>query len=343
MINNSWPATRVAAGLGLALALLGCQHRDLTDGRYQGMIAIEQVDLAFEVGGRIIARPIQPGQLVHQGDVLARQDDVLDRQQRQIRLRELDVARADLALLEAGSRPEEIRAAKAELVAARASELTLDREQVRQQHLVEGGVTAPAELDAVGAQVARARGERERLAAKVTLLSRGTRREELVRARARIALAEESLALEDRRLEKRTLLASIDGVVLDVYPDLGEIVAAGAPVLSLVDRTRPYADVFVPVADAPRLRVGDAMRLTVEGVAAPVAGVVELIAPHAEFTPRFVYSPRERPNLTVRLRVRLSDPTGVLHAGLPVYAEAVAAGAAVAAGRSDASPAVVTP
>ena len=55
-----------------------------------------------------------------------------------------------------------------------------------------------------------------------------------------------------------------------------------------------------------------------------MTGAVEWIAPHAEFTPRFVYSPRERPNLTVRVRVRLDDPEGRLHAGLPAYAELAA-------------------
>lgn len=314
----------VVAGVGVlagvALASAGCRHRDLTDGRYQGMIAIEQVDLAFEVGGKLVARPIQPGQRVREGEVVARLDDVLDRQQREIRARELEVARADLAVLEAGSRPEEIAAAKAELTAARASERTLDKEQRRQQALVESGVTPPATLDDVAAEVARARGQRESLEARVALLARGTRKEELVRARARVALAEDALALEDRRLEKRVLTAPQDAVVLDVYPEVGEVLAAGAPVLSLVDRARPYADVFVPVAEAPAVHVGDAMTLTVEGLATPVAGAVELVAPHAEFTPRFVYSPRERPNLTVRVRVRLADPTGSLHAGLPVYA-----------------------
>lgn len=330
MINNWSRPVLVAVVVGTGLAAAGCRHRDLTDGRYQGMVAIEQADLSFEVAGKLIDRPIRPGQRVARGEVLARLDDVLDREQREIRARELDVARAELALLEAGSRPEEIAAARAQLVAARASERTLDKEQLRQERLVESGVSPSAALDDVAGQVARARGERESLEARVALLSRGTRREELVRARARVALAEQALDLEERRLEKRVLAAPQDGVILDVYPELGEVLAAGTPVLSLVDRTRPYADIFVPVAAAPTVHVGDAMRITVEGAPTPIAGVVELVAPHAEFTPRFLYSPRERPNLTVRVRVRLADPDGSLHAGLPVYAEPAPAGATVA-------------
>lgn len=307
----------------IALALAACGSPDPSRGRYQGMIELEQIDLAFESGGRVTVRAVEPGRAVHAGDVVARQDDVLDREQRAIRARELDVARAELALLEAGSRPEEIRSAQAQLGAARASERALTKEQARQVRLVERGVAPAAVIDDVDAQVARARGERESLEARVRLLNRGARGEDVARAKARVALAEEALTLEERRLEKRVLTAPIDSVVLDVYPQAGEVVAAGAPIASLIDRRRPYADVFVPVAEAPRLQVGTAMRVIVEG-AAPVAGAVEWIAPHAEFTPRFVYSPRERPNLTVRVRVRLDDPEGRLHAGLPAYAELAA-------------------
>lgn len=315
MINNAWRAVVLAAVVGAA----GCRAADPTVGRYQGMIELEQVDLAFEVGGKVSVRGVEPGAVVHKGDVLARQDDVLDRGDRAIRAREVEVARAALALLEAGSRPEEIRATQAQLGAARASEAALVKEEARQAKLVERGVSPAALLDDVSAQRARARGERESLEARLRLQSRGARAEELVAARARVALAEEAVALADRKLEKRVLIAPVDGAVLDVYPQAGEVVAAGAPVVSLVDRTRPYADVFVPVAEAPRLTVGAPMKVFVEG-AAPVDGKVEWIAAAAEFTPRFVYSPRERPNLTVRVRVRLTDPEGRLHAGLPAYA-----------------------
>jgi HlyD family secretion protein len=130
----------------------------------------------------------------------------------------------------------------------------------------------------------------------------------------------QALALDDARLAKRTLAAPADGVVQDIYVQSGEMAGAGVPVVSVIDTKRPYADVFVPVPDAPRVRVNDKARLKVEGLDGDATGVVELIYPEAEFTPKFVYSPRERPNLMVRVRVRLDDPQGRLHAGLPAYA-----------------------
>ncbi|MEO7731642.1 MAG: HlyD family efflux transporter periplasmic adaptor subunit, partial [Kofleriaceae bacterium] len=152
---------------------------------------------------------------------------------------------------------------------------------------------------------------------------KGARVEEVARAEARLAQATQAIELDDHRIGKRTLAAPADGVVQDIYLETGEVAGAGVPVLAIADVRRPYADVFVPVADAAGIKVGDPAQLRLEGAPASeleVRGVVELVYAAAEFTPRFVFSPRERPNLMMRVRVRIDDRDGRLHAGLPAYA-----------------------
>jgi HlyD family secretion protein len=311
--------TIAVALVGVVGVAAGCGGPDLTEGRYQGMIELERVDLGFELSGRLAELAVQPGQDVAAGAVIARQDDTLDRDQREIRAREVDVAKADLALVQAGSRAEDVRAARAQLAAARATELSLARDVERERKLVAGGAVGRAQLDQMEAQLARAHGERASLEERVRLLVAGAREEDLTRAAARVALAEQALALEDSKLAKRVLTSPIAGTVLDTFVEPGELAAAGVAVATVVDRRHPYADVFVPVAEAPRIRIGAPAALVVEGRAGEVAGVVELVMPRAEFTPRFVYSPRERPNLMIRVRVRFTDEAGTLHAGLPAY------------------------
>jgi hypothetical protein len=51
----------------------------------------------------------------------------------------------------------------------------------------------------------------------------------------------------------------------------------------------------------------------------PFHAVVEYVSPETEFTPKFVFSDRERPNLVVRARVRIDDPGHQLHSGVPVF------------------------
>jgi len=53
----------------------------------------------------------------------------------------------------------------------------------------------------------------------------------------------------------------------------------------------------------------------------PLSGRVEAIGRRVEFTPRYLFSERERPNLVVRVRVRVEDPEGRLHAGVPAFVE----------------------
>ena len=49
-------------------------------------------------------------------------------------------------------------------------------------------------------------------------------------------------------------------------------------------------------------------------------GKVEYVAQRTEFTPRFLFSEQERPNLVVRVRVRVDDDQERLHAGVPAFA-----------------------
>jgi HlyD family secretion protein len=314
MIKNS---TRAVVAVVAALA--GCERGDLSDGRYQGMVEHEEVAVGFEVGGRVAEVLVTAGQEVAPGAPIARLDDTIEREGRAVRVREVEIAQAELDLVAAGARSEDIRASAAQLAAARAAETTATRERERTRTLVERGALGGAVLDELDARLAAATAERQALEQRLLALRRGARGEELARARARVALAAEALALEDARLAKRSIAAPSAGTVLDVLVEPGELVAPPAPVALLVDPHRPYADVFVPTTDAPSIRVGAAAHVAVDGLPGEVAGTVERISPRAEFTPRFVFSPRERPSLMIRVRVRISDAEARLHAGLPAF------------------------
>jgi HlyD family secretion protein len=318
----------VAASLALcAGSTAACRRRDVTEGRYQGMIEHERRDLAFETPGRLVELRVRRGQAVRAGEIVARQDDALDRDSRAVDGRGVAVAQAELDLVKAGSRAEDVRAAEAQLAAARVAEKEAQTDLERQRMLVAKGARAPAGIEAPEAQVAAATAARRSQEERLRALRRGARVEEINRAAARVAQATEVVQVGTARVQKRTLTAPIDGIVQDLYVEPGEIAGAGLPVLSIADVRHPYADVFVPVREAPKVKVGGAARLRVEGLAEEVAGVVELVYPEAEFTPRFVFSPRERPNLTIRVRVRFDDPGGGLHAGLPAYVSFAPAGA----------------
>jgi HlyD family secretion protein len=117
------------------------------------------------------------------------------------------------------------------------------------------------------------------------------------------------------------LYAEGPGEVLDVPVKRGEYVAAGTPVVTVADTTRPFVDVFVPQGQIGKFQVGAPVSLKVDTYDETFGGRVEYISQSTEFTPRFLFSPRERPNLVVRARVRVHDPKRKLRAGIPAFAD----------------------
>jgi hypothetical protein len=67
------------------------------------------------------------------------------------------------------------------------------------------------------------------------------------------------------------------------------------------------------------ITVGAPTTLRVDGVASELNGRIEHVFPRAEFTPRFLFSEGERPNLVIRVRVRIDDPKHLLHEGVPAF------------------------
>ena len=309
---SRWPA--------LLLALAGCAAPAGPADELQGVAELHERQLGFEFAGRLLELKVRRGQRVAKSELLAAIDGALERPQREARAQELAAARAQLALLRSGARREEVRALQAQVRGARAVESTLAEAARRSRELFAGRSIPRAQLDDAEGQLARATAEREAAEERALQARHGSRPDDLRAAEARERAAAAQLALADERLQRLELHAPLAGVVLEVPYEVGELVAAGAPVVTLADPRRPYADLFVPEARVGRLASGDRVALRADGIEGSFEGVVQDIGRRTEFTPRFLYSPKERPNLVVRVRVDIDDPHERLRAGLPLFA-----------------------
>jgi HlyD family secretion protein len=287
----------------------------------QGVVELEEAALGFELGGRLTEILVDEGAAVEAGAVLARIDDGLERSARVARQGEARVAEQQSLAVKAGARGEELRSLSARVAAAKASEDLLVKQVARSRTLLEKQVLAQAELDEVEGQLARAIAEREALEHSLRLLRQGARAEDISVAEARANAAEATLELSDQRLVRHELKAPRAGTVLDVNFEPGEIVAAGTPVLVMADPKRPFVDVFVPQQRIAAVAVGRAARVRVDALPQALPGKVEHIARRTEFTPRYLFSERERPNLVVRVRIRIDDAEQRLRAGVPAFVE----------------------
>ncbi|HVU06139.1 MAG TPA: HlyD family efflux transporter periplasmic adaptor subunit [Polyangiaceae bacterium] len=319
MIKN-FAAAAVFAVFSSALST-GCSHEDPAIPGYQGIVELDEWVLGFELGGRVSAVPAIRGETVASGAKLASLDSLLESTLWSARKSERDAAESQLALLKAGSRGEEIRSMDAQVRAAKATEDLLVKSLAREKELRARNASTDAAVEDLQGRLDRAIAERQSLEQKLALLRRGSRSEELRAAEARLDAASSQVKLEEERIQKHDLVAPSGGVILDVHVKAGEVVGAGSPVVTLGDTKHPYADVFVPEGKLKGLHAGTKATVRVDGVAESLPGSIETLGRTTEFTPRFLFSERERPNLVIRVRVRIDDPRELLHAGVPAFVE----------------------
>ncbi len=119
-----------------------------------------------------------------------------------------------------------------------------------------------------------------------------------------------------------TITAPINGTVTTRMIDVGEVVAAGAPLLELVDLDHLYLKVYVPELQIGKIRLGLPARIFTDAFPdQPFEATVRYIASKAEFTPKEVQTPDERVKLIFAVKLYLAEnPDHQLVPGLPADA-----------------------
>jgi HlyD family secretion protein len=303
------------------LALAACGDDD-HDGRIHasGHIEATEVHLAAKVGGRLLEAPFEEGDTVREGAVVARLDTV-DAEHRLAQARaQAGAADAQLRLLLAGTRAEDLRRAEDRLAQAQAELDAADRDLARLAGLAERGTaTEKARDDAETRQEIAERGVAAARAELDKLIS-GPRSQEIEAARAQRAAAEAQVAAVQQNITDATVTAPRDGVLIERVAEPGEVLASGMPIAVLVDLARPWLDVWVGEPSLASIRLGEPVEVRVDGHEGALEGTVAYISDIAEFTPKNVQTPEERSKLVFRVKIGLDNRDGLFKPGMPADA-----------------------
>lgn len=305
----------------LIAVVVGCQsNTDPTSIHASGHIEATEIRLAAKVGGRLLEAPLEEGREVLAGDVCARFDSV-DAEHRLAAARAAEqAADAQLRLLLAGARSEDLRGADERMVQAQTELDAAGRDLVRLEQLADrGSATEKARDDArtrrdIAARVvAVARAELDKLTA-------GPRSQEIDLARAQRASAVAQAAAIAQQIADATVLAPRAGVLTERVAEPGEVLPPGATLAVLTDVARPWLNVWVDEPSLAAIRLGDPVEVRVDGHDQALAGTVAFVSPVAEFTPKNVQTPEERAKLVFRVKVALANPDGLFKPGMPADA-----------------------
>ena len=316
----------------LAIVILSsaCKEAD-DDGsiRASGHIEATEIRLAAKVGGRLLEAPLEEGRTVAAGDLVAR-FETTDAEHRLAQARaNVEAADAQLRLLLAGSRAEDLRRAEDQLAQARAELDAATRDLERLSGLAERGSATEKSRDdaATRAEVA----ERAVAAATAQLdkLVAGPRRQEIEVARAQRASAEAMVAAVNQQITDATVAAPTDGVITARVAEPGEVLPPGATLAVLTDIDRPSLTVWIDEPNLSQVTLGQTVEVRVDGRDEAFEGTVSYISPVAEFTPKNVQTPDERAKLVFRVKVALDNGDRIFKPGMPADAHFGKSGSAL--------------
>jgi len=284
-----------------------------------GTIDIREVYLAFQETEHIVTLRAEEGDRVHAGELLATQDATLLEAQIAAAKAEVDAKREVLARLVAGTRPEDIRKARADLEAASAALDDTELTVKRLRRLVRTGAVNRQRADDAEAAVNAARAGRKAARARRDLALAGPRKEDIAEARALLARSEATLRLERARRDDMNLRAPSNGVIRERILEPGDLASPTRPTYVLALDNPVWVRAYAPEALLGRLRAGMAAAIHTDSYPGKVYRAwVGFVSPTAEFTPKAVQTESLRTSLVYQVRVFACNPAGELRLGMPV-------------------------
>ncbi len=311
----------LAAGIGAALLWKWAPWEPRADdGKVfaSGTIDATEIAVSFRVPGILRSRPVDEGSHVKSGDVLA----ALDERELVARLRQAEAAQlasnARLNDLKQGYRPQEIAEVRAQVEQARANRVNLEEEARRSETLFRGGAASQQrrdkDLTAAAVSVQQVNASQERL----KLLQSGFRPETINAARAQHEETQAAVEAARVNLEDLQVRSPVEGVITRKHAEVGEILGAGRPVVTVTDISKPWVRVYIPENQIGKVRVGAAAKVKVDTFPErEFDGRVTYVSSQAEFTPKNVQTQEERVKLVFAVNVTLENRDGTLKPGMP--------------------------
>ena len=283
-------AFAIVAAIGY-LVLGGAGDNTLPDGIASGNGRIEavQIDISTKIAGRVKEISAKEGDLVQRGQEVAIIDSAQLRSQ-------LLKAQAEIARAES-----DVASADASIAQMNAQLILADKELYRASRLVKQGHTSKETYDTRVSErdVARA----NLAAAQATLISK----------QRSVDAARASAQEIQTQIDDCVLRAPAMGRVLYRLAEPGEVMSVGGKVLTLVNLTDVYMEIFLPAAQAHRVSIGSDARIKLDILDFAVPARVSFVSPESQFTPKQVETQTEREKLMFRVKVRVPSDLILKH------------------------------
>jgi RND family efflux transporter MFP subunit len=190
-----------------------------------------------------------------------------------------DQAEANYEAATRATVPEEVKKAELDLTAAKEAYEAQQKVYESRQLLLKQGAIARKEVDDAGVSYIQAKNQYELAKQHLESVQSVTKRSDLKSASGQLSAARGKYLGAQAQMSYSEIRSPINGVVTDRPLNLGEVAAAGSPLITVMDVSQVIARAHIAQQEAALLHVGDAASISVPGISKGFAGKVTIVSP----------------------------------------------------------------
>lgn len=289
-----------------------------------GTIEATNVTISSKIAGQIKTILVDEGSKVKKDDLLMKIDhDLLDIQLRQAEA-SVEQANAQLKLLQAGARSEDVKLAEEQV---RLAKINLDQataDKDRLEKLYETSTITKKQYEDAETKYNVTLNQLNSAKENLTKIKNITRPEEIEAAKANLKRNVVSIDLIQKNIDDCSIRSPVDGIVSKKYTETGEYVTPGAAVLKLADLQTVDLYIYVTEEELGKVKLGQKADVTIDTYRDKVyKGEVIYISPEAEFTPKSIQTQEERTKLVYAVKISIPNNEFDLKSGMPADAKLI--------------------
>lgn len=259
-VNNmmlAFIAVLVAVGL---VALAGFFLLTPPDEVIMGQAEATTIRISGKVPGRIASYRFNEGDQVKAGDTLV----FLSTPEVQAKLMQVEAVKAAAEAQHAkamkGARDQEVTAAYEMWQKAQAGLTIAKKSYDRVRNLYEKGVMSAQKKDEAEANYNAMVATEKAARSQYEMAKEGARKEDKAAAAALVNQASGALAEVESYAEESALVAPIDGEISERFPEVGELVGTGAPIMNIADLTDMWVSFSIREDLLSQVKVGNEVK-----------------------------------------------------------------------------------
>lgn len=241
----------------VAAALYGFFFLNHKDNILQGEVDITEVRISSKVPGRIAKFFVGEGDYVKKGDTLA----ILSAPDIEAKLSQANAAELGAAAqsikAQKGTRSEQLKSAyemwQKSIVGSDIAKKSYDRVQ----NLYDKGVTTAQKRDEAEANYKASLATEKAAKYQYDMAVNGAQREDKEAAQAMVAKAKGAVAEVGSYVAETYLISPVDGRISERYPNVGELVGTGAPIMNVMDMSDKWGAFNVPEDRLSGFKIGE--------------------------------------------------------------------------------------